>query len=65
MTGIGFQREEGDYMLFIEFIGEPTLQSCIDLHEVGNISSVLNDGKLIGFKKEEIPTQTVNPSGDE
>lgn len=52
-------------MLFIEFIKEPTIQSCIDLHEAGNITSILNDGKLIGFKKEEIPTQTANPSGDE
>lgn len=64
MISIGFQGKEGDKMLFIEFIKEPTIQSCIDLHEAGNITSILNDGKLIGFKKEEIPTQTANPSGD-
>lgn len=27
-------------MLFIEFIKEPTIQSCIDLHEAGNITSI-------------------------
>lgn len=42
-----------------------TLQECIDIYKSEGKSSIINDGKLIGFQQEEIPTQTANPSGDE
>lgn len=42
-----------------------TLQYCIDTYEIEGRTSILNDGKIIGFQQEEIPTQTANPSGDE
>lgn len=41
-----------------------TLQYCMDTYEIEDRAAIINDGKLIGFKKEEIPTQTANPSGD-
>lgn len=42
-----------------------TLQYCLDTYEIEGRMAILNDGKLIGFQQEEIPTQTANPSGDE
>ena len=42
-----------------------TIQDCLNMYQLMGKVSVLNDGKLIGFKQEEIPTQTANPSGDE
>lgn len=51
-----------------------TIQDCIYMHQKKNQSVIANDGKAIGFTydfcatnnyKEEIPTQTANPSGDE
>lgn len=41
-----------------------TLQDCI-LYSIQGLHAIINDGKLIGFQQEEIPTQTANPSGDE
>ena len=29
-----------------------TLQECIDLHRLKGISTVINDGKIIGFVEE-------------
>lgn len=49
--------------MFIEFIEEPTVQSCINLYNIEGMTTIINDGKILGFK-EEIPTQTANPSGD-
>ena len=40
-----------------------TIEDCLKMHENG-ISFVINDGNVIGFQQEEIPTQTANPSGD-
>lgn len=42
-----------------------TTQDCIENHQFKGQCAILNDGKLIGFQQEEIPTQTANPSGDE
>lgn len=42
-----------------------TLSDCIYMHIVYGKTTTINDGKLIGFQQEEIPTQTANPSGDE
>lgn len=43
---------------------EETLQSFMDVYEKEGRAAIINDGKLIGFEQEEIPTQTTNPSGD-
>lgn len=40
-----------------------TIEDCLKMHENG-ISVVINNGNVIGFQQEEIPTQTANPSGD-
>ena len=40
-----------------------TIEDCLKMHESG-IAVVINNGNVIGFQKEEIPTQTANPSGD-
>lgn len=42
-----------------------TIGDCLDNYKFKGRCAILNDGKLIGFQKEEIPTQTANPSGDE
>lgn len=42
-----------------------SLQDCLDNYNFKEQCVILNDGKLIGFQQEEIPTQTANPSGDE
>lgn len=41
-----------------------TIQDCIDKYEKEGMATIINDGKVIGFQQEEIPTQTANPSGD-
>lgn len=41
-----------------------TLQYCFDTYEIERRKAILNDGKLIGFQQEEIPTQATNPSVD-
>lgn len=41
-----------------------SLEDCLDNYKFKDKRAIINDGKLIGFKKEEIPTQTANPSGD-
>ena len=41
-----------------------TLQDCLDNYNFKGQCAILNDGKLIGFQQQEIPTQTANPSGD-
>lgn len=33
-------------------LSEVTLEDCIDLHKMKNISTVINDGKIINFAKE-------------
>lgn len=40
-----------------------TIEDCIKIHQKG-IAIIINNGNVTGFK-EEIPTQTANPSGDE
>lgn len=40
-----------------------TIQDCIDMYDLKNQETIINDGKIIGFT-EKIPTQTANPSGD-
>lgn len=42
-----------------------TVQDCIDNYNSKGQRAILNDGKLIGFEQEQIPTQTANQSGDE
>ena len=42
-----------------------TMQDCLDNYNFKCQCAIINDGKLIGFQQEEIPTQTVNQSGDE
>lgn len=42
-----------------------SLQDCLDNYNFKDQCAILNNGKLIGFQQEEIPTQTANPSGDE
>lgn len=49
-----------------------TVQKCIEKFEKQGKVTLIRDGKVKGFvnisaieKKEEIPTQTANPSGDE
>lgn len=41
-----------------------SIQDCIDIHDMKGQATVINDGKVMGFEKENIPTQTANPSGD-
>lgn len=41
-----------------------TIEDCLKMNENG-ISVVINNGNVIGFQHEEIPTQTANQSGDE
>lgn len=41
------------------------LRDCINMFFAFGKSTILNDGKIIGFQQEKIPTQTANPSGDE
>lgn len=41
-----------------------TIEDCIENFRRKGRCAILNDGKLIGFEQEEIPTQTANPSGD-
>lgn len=41
-----------------------TLYDCI-LYAAQGFCAVINDGILLGFEKEEIPTQTANQGGDE
>lgn len=41
-----------------------SLKECLDNYNFKGQCAILNDGKLIGFQQEEIPTQTVNQSGD-
>lgn len=43
---------------------EETLQSCMDAYEKENRTTILNDGKLIGFEQEEIPAKAGNQDGD-
>lgn len=43
---------------------EETLQFCMDAYEKEGKAAILNDGKLIGFEKEEIPVKTGNQDGD-
>lgn len=38
-----------------------TIQDCMEMYYMKEQSTIINDGKLIGFEKEEIPTQTANP----
>lgn len=40
-----------------------TLLDCL-LYAAQGLRAIINDGKVIGFEQEEIPTQTANPSGD-
>lgn len=42
-----------------------SLRDCLDNYNFKGQCAILNNGKLIGFQQEEIPTQTANPSGDE
>ena len=33
-----------------------TIQDCIDMYDLKEYSTTINDGKVIGFKAEKIPT---------
>lgn len=41
-----------------------TVEDCLDMYHMKGKHAIINDGKVIGFQQEEIPTQTSNPSGD-
>ena len=41
-----------------------TVEDCLENYYRKKKISIINDGKLIGFEQEEIPTQAANPSGD-
>lgn len=41
-----------DYSQVIE-LDDVTLQDCIDLYEKSNMTSIINDGRIINFKKGE------------
>lgn len=41
-----------------------TIQDCLENYRFKGESTIINDGKVIGFQQKEIPTQTANPSGD-
>lgn len=41
-----------------------TVHDCMERLRNKGERTILNDGKLMGFQKEEIPAQTVNQSGD-
>lgn len=41
-----------------------SLQDCLENYKFKGQSTLINDGKVIGFQQEEIPTKTANPSGD-
>ena len=38
-----------------------TIQDCIDMYDLKEYSTTLNDGKVIGFKAEKIPTAVRGP----
>lgn len=42
-----------------------TMEYYLNKYLAEGKAAIINDGKLIGFQQEEIPTQTANPSGDE
>lgn len=42
-----------------------TLEYYLNKYLAEGSAAIINDGKVIGCKQEEIPTQTANPSGDE
>lgn len=33
-----------------------TVQDCIELYEMKNVTIEINDGKVVGFEHENIPT---------
>ena len=39
-----------------------TIQDCIDMYDLKEYSTPLNDGKVIGFKAEKIPTADREPA---
>lgn len=41
-----------DYSLIIE-LDNVTLEDCVDLYEKKNVITLLNDGKIRNFEKEE------------
>lgn len=40
-----------------------TVGDCLDMYDKKGQSTIINDGKVIGFQ-QEIPTQTANHGGD-
>ena len=41
-----------DYSTVIE-LDNVTLQDCVDMYKMKNMITICNDGKVVGFKKEE------------
>lgn len=41
-----------------------TVEDCLNMKSRG-VAVLISNGNVIGTIKEEIPTQTANPSGDE
>ena len=41
-----------DYSTVIE-LDNITIQECIDMYNMKNMIAIINDGKVVGFKKEE------------
>lgn len=42
-----------DYNLIIE-LNNVTLEDCLDLYEKKNMTTIINDGRIINFEKERI-----------
>ena len=41
-----------DYSTVIE-LDNITIQDCVDMYKMKNMIAIINDGKVVGFKKEE------------
>ena len=41
-----------DYNQIME-LDNITIQDCIDMYNMKNMIAIINDGKVVGFKKEE------------
>ena len=41
-----------DYSTVIE-LDNITIQDCIDMYNMKDMTAIINDGKVVGFKKEE------------
>lgn len=39
-----------------------TIQDCIEMHDFKGYSTIINDGKVSGFKAEKCPAAENNPA---